>query len=82
VRGRIRHYLPQAERVTDVMVQMEGEQAELRWQDSNRALEATLWMDVTTAIPLEFHQEWSEGGTVTIVRYEGWNMPVEIEPPS
>jgi hypothetical protein len=53
----------------------------LRWYDREAALETLLTVDSTTGIPRELRQMTPGGDLVRVVRYGGWNSPVEISPP-
>ncbi|MEP7188835.1 MAG: hypothetical protein ABI901_06585, partial [Roseiflexaceae bacterium] len=80
--GELQAFLPAFDSIKDPQVSagQEGLLA-LQWADANGA-DITLLIDPDTNIPRQMRQLARNTGTLFTVTYQGWNAPVEINPPN
>jgi hypothetical protein len=82
VADQINIFLPHAATVSNAQVVFRPDVTELHWRNDDQGIDVTLIVDARDGTPRELRQETSATGELLVVTYNGWNKPVEINPPN
>ncbi len=79
--GELQAFLPAFDSIKEVEASEQAELLALHWSGANGD-DVTLLIDPDTNIPYQLRQQARDTGTLFTVTYQGWNAPVEINPPN